>query len=456
MSGRLSVTFLVLGLLFVAAASAEDVNVHLRRNPKLKAGTDSAGRVLLFTPKPIQRGSTHSHFDTSATPNLLMEPSVNSDLKIFKVDLTKQAMQDLGWALGEFAVEVSYSDSANEGFNDPTLGEARRAALEMAANAWGLILGSSVTVNVEARFDSLICEEGRGTLASAGPRFVFRDFGVGTQGTWYPGALAESLAGQNLSVANDSSPDAADLSITVNTGIDNQCLGAGSRFYYGLDNNVPAGEISFVTVVMHELGHGLGFVGLVDEATGELFQGLPDIFTARTYDTRKNKYWDEMTDAGRRKSAKRTRKVSFDGQKTTARARRFLKGRVVIELNAPASLAGNYEVGEASFGPKLKKKGITGNLALVNDGTTSPTFACSPILNTSEVSGKIALIDRGDCFFTEKVKNAQDAGALAVIIVHNEAGPPPGLGGSDASIRIPAVRIGKKDGKKIKRVLQRE
>jgi len=456
MRWRLLAGGLALGLLLTAVASAETVNARVRRNPRLKAGVDAGGRVLVFTPKPVQPGSTHSHFDTSATPNLLMEPSINSDLKVFKVDLTKQAMQDLGWALGNFSVEVSYTDSANQGFNDPTLGDARKVALEMAANAWGLILGSSVTVNVEARFAEQTCEDGRGTLASAGPRFVFAGFAGGEAGILYPGPLAESLAGDNLSAADGSDPDAADLRITVNSGIDNQCLGPGSRFYYGLDNNVPAGEISFVTVAMHELGHGLGFVGLVDEATGELFQGMPDIFTVRTYDAKKDKHWGEMTDAGRKKSAKRTRKVSFDGPKTTARAQRFLKGRVVIEVNAPAGLAGNYDVGEASFGPKIKKKGVTGDLVLVNDGSVKPTFGCLPLLNGGDVSGKIAVIDRGDCLFTEKVKNAQDAGARGVIIVHNEAGPPPGLGGSDDSINIPAVRVGKKDGKKIKRVLRRE
>ena len=455
MSRRLLVCSLLLGLLLTAGADAATVNATMRRDPKLPAGADVDGRVLLFTPKPIQVGSTHSHFDTSASPNLLMEPSISSDLEIFNVDLTKQAMQDLGWRLGAFNVQVTYDDGANAGFNDPVLGEARRTALEMAAHAWGLILGSSVNINAEASFAELSCSETGATLASAGPRFAFIDFAGVEPGIWYPGPLAESLAGSNLSSADDSNPDAADLAITFNSAIDNQCLRPGSRYYYGLDDDVPTGEISFVTVALHELGHGLGFVGLVDEATGVLFRGAPDIFTSLTYDTKKGKHWDEMTDAQRKRSAKRSRKVSFDGNKTTTRAGRFLKGRVVVELNEPESLARTYEVGTASFGPSLKKRGIKGDLVLVDDGSAKASFGCQPLVNSAEVSGKIAVIDRGDCFFVDKVRNAQDAGALGVIIVHNEPGFPPDLGGSDDSIVIPSVRIGKKDGRKIKRVLRR-
>lgn len=461
MNNRFLTCALALGLALAGGgpaaepANAETVKAKMRRNPELAAGADDDGRVLLFTPKPVQVGSTQSHFDTSASPNLLMEPSISSDLEVFDVDLTEQAMQDLGWPLGTANVQVTYDDGTNDGFNDPVLGEVRRTALEMVAGVWGLILGSSVNVNVEASFAELSCGETGATLAQAGPRFVFMDFAGGEPGIWYPGALAESLAGENLSTSDDSNPDAADLTITFNGNIDKECLREGSRYYYGLDGDVPIGEFSFVTVALHEMGHGLGFVGLVDEETGELFRGAPDIFTTLTYDTKKGKHWDEMTDSQRKTSAKRTREVSFDGDRTTARAAGFLEGRAVLEIKKPKSLAGTYEIGTASFGPSLEKKGIKGRLALVDDGSADPTFGCRPLINGNEVSGKIAVIDRGECFFVVKVRHAQDAGAKGVIIVHNERGFPPDLGGSDNSIEIPSVRVGKKDGRKIKRALRR-
>jgi len=61
------------------------------------------------------------------------------------------------------------------------------------------------------------------------------------------------------------------------------------------------------------------------------------------------------------------------------------------------------------------------------------------------------LVDRGTCGFTIKVKNAQDAGAIAVLVADNAAGsPPPGLGGADPTITIPSVRITLADGNAIK------
>ena len=66
-----------------------------------RAGTDDAGRPLVYTPNPLQPGSSVSHFDVSASPNLLMEPAVNSDLSPDDVDLTLALFRDLGWFFGE-------------------------------------------------------------------------------------------------------------------------------------------------------------------------------------------------------------------------------------------------------------------------------------------------------------------------------------------------------------------
>jgi hypothetical protein len=67
------------------------------------------------------------------------------------------------------------------------------------------------------------------------------------------------------------------------------------------------------------------------------------------------------------------------------------------------------------------------------------------------LAGKIALVDRGTCLFNVKVKNAQDAGASAVLVADNVAGgPPASLGGVDPTITIPSARITLADGNKIK------
>ena len=63
-------------------------------------GTDGQNRPLLYTPNPRVAGSSVSHWDTSATPNLLMEPAISADLTIVLVppkDLTVPLLKDLGW-----------------------------------------------------------------------------------------------------------------------------------------------------------------------------------------------------------------------------------------------------------------------------------------------------------------------------------------------------------------------
>jgi hypothetical protein len=69
-------------------------------NPGQLVGADVTGRVLMFTPNPFQSGSSVSHWDTLARPNLLMEPSINVDLTQSvdpPEDLTFPLLQDIGW-----------------------------------------------------------------------------------------------------------------------------------------------------------------------------------------------------------------------------------------------------------------------------------------------------------------------------------------------------------------------
>jgi hypothetical protein len=65
---------------------------------KLTAGRES-GCVRLHAPSPVQSGSSVSHFSTAATPNLLMEPALNTTL-FDRVDLTLPLLQDIGWRTG--------------------------------------------------------------------------------------------------------------------------------------------------------------------------------------------------------------------------------------------------------------------------------------------------------------------------------------------------------------------
>ena len=130
-----------------------------------------------------------------------------------------------------------------------------------------------------------------------------------------------------------------------------------------------------------------------------------------------------------------------------------LTGELLV--NAPAGIAGVKVAQAAQFGPPLTAAGVTGEVVVAVDvaetgGTT--TDGCSAITNVAEVSGKIALVDRGLCNFSAKVYNAQLAGATAVIIANNVAAGLPGMGAgvNAALVTIPSLGIGQADGNAIK------
>jgi len=121
-------------------------------------------------------------------------------------------------------------------------------------------------------------------------------------------------------------------------------------------------------------------------------------------------------------------------------------------VNSPSSIIGEYQVTSAAFGPRITS--ITGNLVLSDDSSLSPTEACNTLTNNAAISGNIAVVERGSCTFVSKVKNAQDAGAVAVIVVNNVIGPPISLGGEDSTITIPSTMISKEEGALIMQQLE--
>lgn len=118
-----------------------------------------------------------------------------------------------------------------------------------------------------------------------------------------------------------------------------------------------------------------------------------------------------------------------------------------VVVNSPAGIAGNYVCyPTTAFGTVITSP-IISDIVLVNDGTALPTQGCvNPFVNAAAINGKIALIRRGDCTFVEKVKFAQNAGAVAVIMMNNVGGTPIPMGGTDATITIPSVMMSDTDG----------
>lgn len=99
-----------------------------------------------------------------------------------------------------------------------------------------------------------------------------------------------------------------------------------------------------------------------------------------------------------------------------------------VFINSPEGL-GPYPASGAAFGAPLTEAGITGDVVLMNDGVGTTSDGCQA--TSQNLSGKIAMIDRGGCNFTAKVQNAQNAGATAAIIVNNVPGDPITMGATD-------------------------
>ena len=118
-------------------------------------------------------------------------------------------------------------------------------------------------------------------------------------------------------------------------------------------------------------------------------------------------------------------------------------------LNGSAS--GNYSGVEANFGSSLSTTPINAELALAIDITADVLDACDPLSNVAFLNGKIAVIRRGDCEFGSKVLAAENAGAVAVIMVNNVAGDPitMGPGAEGDAVTIPSIMLSQADGETI-------
>ena len=122
-----------------------------------------------------------------------------------------------------------------------------------------------------------------------------------------------------------------------------------------------------------------------------------------------------------------------------------------FEVASPASIAGDYEARGAEFNPPAPWS-ESAFVELVNDGTGTASDACEPLQGFT--SGRIALIDRGDCTFVDKCSNAANAGAAGVIIANNAGDALVFMGGSQpASYDTPAIFVSQTTGEALKAAL---
>lgn len=362
-------------------------------------------------------------------------------------------------------ITIVNRNSAGVGFNDPTpaepvggntgitIGEQRLIAFRHAADLWQEAIDSPVEIFIQASFEPLSCDATSGTLGSAGPLGQFADFtNAPLPGTWYVSALANKLAGRDLTPgAPGTSND--DIRARFNSNIGKATCLPTMKWYYGLDGK-HGSDVDLVVVLLHEFAHGLGFINMVDRTTGDLFLGQQDIFSVFTLDSALGLHWNEMTAFQRQTSATSGSNLVWDGLSADLGAPFTLGPTATLSINAPASVAGTYQFSRAAFGGEFSLAGLTTNIVIGLDPAdelgASTTDACTALTNAADVRGRIALVDRGTCTFVIKAKNVQAAGATGLVIVNNQAGGPQGMSGTDDTITIPVIGISMEDGARLK------
>jgi len=362
-------------------------------------------------------------------------------------------------------IVINNLNVAGVGFNDltpatpvggnpgTTLGQQRLFAFTYAANIWGATLTSNQPIIINAQMTALACTATGATLGSAGATSAFRDFpNAPFTNTLYPYALANKIAGAYLGTLNAPQISA---NFNANLGMNANCL-PGRTWYLGLDGQHGT-NIDFVAVLLHEMGHGLGFQPFTNGSTGAQSGGRPSVWDRFMLGTVTGKLWVNMTNAERAASAISLDKLVWTGPNVTAAVPTVLSfGLASATFSGPAAgaMAGTVRVGEADFGPAVGAAPVYGEVMPVAEQTAGAGEGCEAFnaTNARATSGKIAFIRLGVCSVATKAKNAQNAGAIAVligdIVVENAVQPIP-LGGWDKTLTIPSVRLFKTDADKL-------
>jgi MYXO-CTERM domain-containing protein len=327
---------------------------------------------------------------------------------------------------------LDIADQDGVGFNDPTpatpvggnmgttVGEQRRIAFQHALDIWGDALDSPVPIHVEASFGPLECTASSAVLGQAGPGgFEFYVPGQDPN-ILFPEALADRLVGYDLA------PGIPDIQAEFNGSL-TDCF-PGLDWYYGTDAQAFDDKADLVMTVLHEIGHGLGFLSTVDNETGRLISdGSPDPFTMQLLDTTTGKRWDAMTDSERLASASSIRGLVWAGTHGNAAAATWLTAGAPRIRTTPTVPGLNDALIDANFGRKLSEGAIMGT-------AVAPTPADGCDYQTG-VSGFIAVLPPANCHPLNQLAFAEEAGAIAGIVVADEA-PPPALDQSPEDLAI--------------------
>jgi hypothetical protein len=127
-----------------------------------------------------------------------------------------------------------------------------RPAINAAVDVWSQNFNSQVPVKVQVLWER---QASAGTLAAASPGKFHSNFkNIPDKDLWYASALADAIAGEDIE------PTIAEVNIRINST-------NGPMLYLGTDGNCPSTKYDLVSMILHEMAHGLGFLSNADYDT---------------------------------------------------------------------------------------------------------------------------------------------------------------------------------------------
>lgn len=156
--------------------------------------------------------------------------------------------------------EIDFQVDEGNSCGDPFWPQEAANAFRHALDIWAAHIHSDIPIKVSATWREYAAGEDRVTLGGAAPSRVVKLSGVGKPDTWYPIALLSALTGTPIRdqiIFDDGSRLEHDITVNMNCGF--------PEWYFGIDGQTPRSRVDFVTVVLHEIGHGIGFIGSAEE-----------------------------------------------------------------------------------------------------------------------------------------------------------------------------------------------
>lgn len=273
---------------------------------------------------------------------------------------------------------------------------------------------------------------------------------VWSEGDPFPGTLDEDQSNEVLGTGEaywlfmntfgrDSYDGEGATMITVNNDPGIACPNAN---WNGFSTNYCDGVTGDDTVA-HEWGHAY-----TEYTSGLIYQWQSGAMNEAYSDI-----WGEVVDMLNKRDNQVGETEADPVYRTPGQCSDFTRSPIQMEITAPEDVAGECAAAPAAFGPVIGQTPINGTAVVGTDGIDeeagdeSTTNGCLPFENDEEIDGSWVYVDRGACTFAVKAQNAEDAGAVGIVVGNNDASAPFSMAGE---ADIYGVMVSQADGTKFK------